>query len=72
MVDEDDHVVFGFDGNTQNSKVSNQKNRAVEVRLFTKHGFDLLMITNKTKGVLSEIETTSEGVSLPNRLMPGN
>ena len=30
--------------------------RAVEARLFTKHGFDIVMITNQTKGVVSELE----------------
>lgn len=30
--------------------------RAVEARLFTKHGFDIVMITNQTKGVVSELD----------------
>jgi hypothetical protein len=28
----------------------------VEARLFSKHGFDIVMITNQTKGVVSELE----------------
>lgn len=30
--------------------------KAVEARLFTKHGFDIVMITNQTRGVVSELE----------------
>lgn len=32
--------------------------RVPEARLFSKHGFDIVMITNQTKGVVSELESS--------------
>jgi len=49
--------------NGTKEKSGGDRSRGVEARLFAKHGFDVVLITNQTKGVVSELDTPPEGAA---------
>jgi hypothetical protein len=53
--------------NGAKEKGGGDRSRGVEARLFAKHGFDIVMITNRTKGVVSELEAPAEGTAQASR-----